>query len=1047
MRKPFLDEDLIFGVLLMKEFQLKRESMKRIRTKLLLIWLLSILASVAMAQSSEITGKITDEYGEGLPGASIIEKGATNGTVTNLDGEYKLEVAKEATIVISFVGYIAQEIVVGGQEVIDFKMIPDAQQLEELVIVGYGTQKKASVTGAVSTVKSKELTVAPMASTTAALVGRIPGLIAKQESGLPGSDGASLNIRGFGAPLVIVDGVQMGFNNIDANEIASVTVLKDASAAIYGARAGNGVILVTTKRGKSDGMEFNFNSAMSFQKPTNLPTMASSGQMAELYREAHTNSGQPEATQRFTQEEVDLFKAGTDPDYPNTDWYDVVARDNAPMKNHNMSVRGGTDKIKFFGFLGYTDQETMFKGNAGGYKRFNFRSNIDAQLTDNLSAQVDIAHIWEDTDLSWRNFNGSENTIWQEYWNTEPFFSATNPDGSLAYGGAGGAISMQALADKDLSGYNRNKNQQLTGSMALNYDFNSLVKGLKAKAFVNINQGNNTNKYWRYLPDSYTYVHANDTYTQQTVLSPPDLVHTDSRSRQLTGQLSLSYNTTIGEDHEVSALALYEVIDNASEWIRAGRGGYTTTAIQYLFNGSVGNQTSDGRASEMGRQSMVFRGNYAYKSKYLLEATVRMDESAKFNEENRRGYFPSVSLGWRLSEEGFIKGNLAAIDNLKLRMSYSNTGYDNVANFNYISGYEAGNLYTTGGAPAAGLVSTGIANPMLTWEDMKLYNVGLDFAFFDGKLFGEFDVFKRNRDGIPGVRTVSLPSTFGAELPVENLNAIETTGFELTLGYDGSISDFSYKITANISKARSKWTSFDEPEYEDEDQARINTKTGQYTDRTFGYVSQGLFTSQADIDALDFVYDPVNGNAGIAPGDIRYQDVNGDGLLDWKDQVEIGKGNTPNWMGGLNFDLGYKNFSLTAFFQGGFGFTQQLVLKPGANYSELNYNERWTPETNNDANALFPRTGGASSNNWNSDFYQRNSDYVRLKNLSFAYNIPSSILDKANIQSLRLYVAGTNLFTISEITKYDVDPEAPSGLGGFYYPQMRTISFGINLTL
>jgi len=330
---------------------------------------------------------------------------------------------------------------------------------------------------------------------------------------------------------------------------------------------------------------------------------------------------------------------------------------------------------------------------------------------------------------------------------------------------------------------------------------------------------------------------------------------------------------------------------------------------------------------------------------------------------------------------------------------------------------------------------------------MTIYNAGLDFSLIKRRLYGEFDVFYRLREGIPGQRIVSLPSTFGADLPTENLNAINTRGFELLLGHEGSWQDLRWNVRGNVSWSRSKWDFYDEPaEWEDEDQERQQKRTGNWTDRSFGYISEGLFTSQEEIDALDYVYNETQGNVAIAPGDIKFKDVNEDGLLDWKDQVEIGQGNMPHWIGGLNMDVSYKNFDLTAFFQGAWGFYQTLQLRRGTNFSVLQYDERWTPENNN-KDGLMPRLGGSAPNGAASDFYRKNSSYVRLKTASIGYNLPKSILQKVNIQNLRLYVAGTNLFTVSGLEKYYIDAEAPSGRSNSYYPLMQTFSFGLNLTL
>ncbi len=1025
--------------------------MKKNRTKqkccykVLLLLLVSLAFSQVMAQTSGLTGTISGTDGELLPGVNVVVKGTTSGVISDVNGNYSITVKKDDVLVFSFIGFRSLEIPVDGRKVINVTMESESVDLEEIVAVGYGSQKRASVTGAVATVDSKKLTVAPTASTTNTLAGRLPGLITKQQSGLPGGDNASLSIRGFGAPLVIVDGIESSFNNIDANEIESISVLKDAAAAIYGARAGDGVILVTTKRGEVNKPTITLNSNMTFQGRTKMPIMASSGQMAELLRETHTNSGQPEANQRFTEEEVQLFYDGTNPDYPNTDWLDVVARDWAPQQQHNLSVRGGNDQIKYYGFLGYLDQQSMFKNNGGDYQRYNLRSNIDARILENLTAQIDISSIWENRDFPARTDEGA-NSVWQEYWNSEPFWNSTLPDGRLAYAGAGGAIGIHYMTNSDLSGYRRTQSQNFKGSLALKYDFN-FIEGLSAKAFFNLNQDYTFWKQFSWLADSWSYNYSNDSYTLRTQKDEPKLTQSNYRNKVLTGQFSLNYKKTFGENHDVSALALYEVIDYYGDWIRAERIGYKTTAIDYLFAGGLANQTADGRASEMGRQSYIGRVNYAFQSKYLVEATIRVDESAKFSKDERTGVFPSVSLGWRISEEGFMKESLPGLDNLKLRASYSETGKDEVGNFQYLSGYAYGESYMMGTAPSQGLVTTGMANPLLTWETMTIYNAGLDFSLVKRKLYGEFDVFYRLREGIPGQRVASLPNTFGASLPVENLNAINTRGFELLLGHEGSWKDLSWNVRGNVSWSRSKWDFFDEPaEWDNPDQERQQKRTGEWTDRAFGYISEGLFTNQDEIDALEYVYDETIGNTAIKPGDIRYKDTNDDGLLNWKDQVEIGKGTVPNWIGGFNMDLTYKNFDLTAFFQGAWGFNQRVALKWGVNFSELMYNERWTPE-NNHSDGLIPRLGGAGSNEWGSDFYYKKSDYLRLKTMSLGYNLPRSILQKVNIQNLRLYFAGTNVFTLSGMNKYSIDPEAPNGQGGYYYPQMRTFSFGINLTL
>jgi len=1016
-------------------------------------------------QGKKVTGKVTDSSGASLPGVSIVVKGTTKGVITDSAGNYSIaDIPENSILQFSFVGMKTQEIAVGSNPTISVTLSEENLSLEEVVAIGYGSQKRASITGSVATVKSDVLTIAPMANVTNTLAGRLPGLIAKQESGAPGEDNTRLSIRGFGSPLIIVDGIETPFSNIDANEIESVSVLKDASAAIYGARAGDGVILVTTKRGLSGKPTITLNSNMTFQGVTYMPELASSGQNAELSRERHLNAGKPESTAKYSQKDVDLFYAGTNPDYPNTDWWNVVARDWAPEQQHNLSIRGGSDKIKYYGFLGFLDQQTMFKKGGGEYQRYNFRSNIDAKILDNLSLQMDVSNIWEDRNFPTYGFN-NQSSMWATYWNTSPGSHASLPDpNKIPYTGVGPGLNF--VTNKNLAGYFRNQSLDFKASLALKYDFKS-VKGLSAKAFANISQASNASKRFAYNPELWTYNYANKTYTQRSNQSNPWMEQFAYRYKTLTGQFSLNYSRTFGPDHELSAMALWEVIDYYNDWISAMREGFKTTTIDYLFAGGIANQTSNGSAFEMGRQSYIGRVNYAYKSKYLLEVTVRSDESAKFSKENRRGIFPSVSLGWRISEEGFLKDNLPILENLKLRASYSQTGKDDVGNFQYLSGYSYalpvqygnGASYLIGGSASNGLKTTGMPNPLLTWETMTIYNAGLDFALAKNKLYGEFDLFSRDRDGIPGRRTGSFPETFGARLPMENINAINTRGFELVLGHKGRLNDFFWDISANISWSRSKWNHFDEPVYTDPDTERQTKKTGEWTDRLFGYVSEGLFTTQPEIDALPYKYNETQGNVSLKPGDIRFKDINKDGLLNWRDQVEIGtgipqqwsggkngQGTDPHWIGGSKIDLTYKNFNLAAFFQGAFGFSQQVVTDYGDNnYSVLMYNERWTPKNNN-ANGLIPRLGGAPSNAWKSDFNLIKADYLRLKSVTLSYNLPESWLKKATIQSTRIYVSGTNLFTMSRLNKYSVDPEAPSGLGGFYYPQMRTISIGLSLS-
>ena len=1005
---------------------------------------------LAENQQRSVSGKVTDSSGSPLPGVTVVVKGTTNGSVTNADGEYLLtNVPEEATLQFSFVGMKTQEIPIDGKTVINATLSEETVGIEEVVAIGYGTQKKANVTGSVATVNSKTLeAIPPVASTTNALAGRLPGLISRQISGSPGRDDATLSIRGFGDALIIVDGVESGFNNIDPNEIESVTILKDASAAIYGARAGNGVILVTTKRGKDGKPTIKLNSSYSLQSITNYPKQMSSGQWAQQDREGRINAGQDESQQQFTQEQVDLYYAGTDPNYPNTNWYDLAVKPYTPMQQHNISISGGSDKIKYFGLIGYMNQQSVWKTNDGDFKRYNIRSNIDAKITKDLSMQIDFSNINEIRDFPLGDNNGNDQGIWWRLWSCLPYYPGTLPDPTkLAYGGIDQG-NIVAFTNSDLVGSNKNDKQNIKASTSLKYDI-PFIKGLSVKYFINYAQTYDNMKSF-YKPISfYTYDYTTQIYTLKSNLPQASLTQTAAKNRMMTNQFSFNYDKVILQNHTISVLALYESVDYSDDYITASRQHFLTPAIPYLFAGSVQDQTGNGSASEMGRKSYIGRVNYSFKGKYLFEATLRADASAKFPSDKRWGYFPSVSGGWKISEENFIKDELGWIENLKLRGGIGNAGYDNVGNFAYLSGYQLGRNYIFGSNIQNGLISTGLANPNLTWEKITNYNVGLDYALFRSKVYGELDVFYRKLDGIPATRILSLPTTFGASLPPENINSSNDRGFEASIGTKGGKRDFKWDFSANISWSRAKWDHFEEPDYSgDPERARVYQKSGQWVDRVMGYKTDGLYTSQAEIDAMTFIQDGL-GNTTIKPGDIKYIDVNKDGILNWKDQVDLGKGPVPHWMFGLTTTIRYKNFDLSALFQGAAGNNIYLRMPSAA---VLVFEQRWS-ETNNNSHALFPRNGSIAQGGGFNDFYFKKGDYVRLKTLNIGYQLPESVLKGVGIQGFRVYIAGTNLLTFSGLNKYRYDPEIPNSGGNYddagymYYPQQRTFTIGLTLTI
>ncbi|MDR1097715.1 MAG: TonB-dependent receptor [Tannerella sp.] len=997
-------------------------------------------------QKITVTGLVQDQFGEVIIGANVIEKGTANGITTDADGKFTLQVGENAVLQISYIGYTSQEITVGSRRDFFVTLTEDTQKLEEVVVVGYGTQKKLNLTGAVSSIGSKALTVAPVANTTNALAGKLPGLTVIQNSGQPGSDKASLNIRGFDAPLIIVDGVQAEFHTIDPSMIESVSVLKDGSASIYGSRAGNGVKLITTKRGMQQKATITFSSNLTMQGITSMPKPTSAGQYAELEREKWIQSGRPAEQAPFTEEQVRKYYDGSDPQYPNTDWYGVLVRDWAPQQQYNLSVRGGGESIKYYGFIGYLNQQSMWKTNGGKYDRYNLQSNIDAAITKNLNFQLDLATIVETQFFPVRPQGAGADNVWQDFWNTLPIYPATLPDPTkVSYADGGGTGGAHVSSNSGLTGHRKSDNQNFKGTASLNWQVPG-VPGLSAKALVNAIINYNKSSVFSKPVEYYRYDIASDTYTLAGAFgNSAQLSVRNDRNWSITTQASLNYDRTFAGAHHVTLLALFEGIDYKGDWFSASRDNFLSPSVEQLYAGDNSTAKNDGSASEMGRVSYVGRLNYSYKDKYLLEATMRADASAKFSPTKRWGYFPSVSAAWRISEENFMQ-NADFLDNLKLRANYGQSGNDDVVNFQYLSGYTLQGFagYLIGDNPMKAIAPSVIPNPNLSWEEIRITNAGVDFSFLNRKLYGEADVFYRKRTGIPATREFTLPLTFGASLPKENLNSLDNRGFELMLGTYFKISEFEFDISGNVAWSRDKWIHYEESEYTDADEVRINKKSGNWTDLLFGYRSDKLFGSQAEIDALPFMQDN-NNNTSLRQGDVRYLNTNGDDRLDWRDQVELGA-KFPHWTTGLNINVRYGDFDLTGLFQGAFNYyTDVWLLRSIRVYSEEVYHLRWTEEKNN-TDALVPRMGGSSLNGEASDYRYKKAGYLRLKNAQLGYNLPRTLLSRASIEQARIFVAGTNLLTFDRLKKYSIDPEAPFGNAGYYYPQQRTLSVGINVS-
>ncbi len=1035
-------------------------------SRLFLLVLLVLLGSGLLAQKVQVTGKVTSGE-EPLIGVNILEKGTSNGAVTDVDGNFSISVNPDGVLQISYLGYNTIEEAVAGRTVINISMVEVMEQLTEVVVTGYGTQQKINVTGSVGSIKNEDLTVVPVASTTGLLSGRVPGVITKQNSGLPGSDNTTIRIRGFqGSPLVLVDGVEMvgGLTRIDPNDIESISILKDASAAVYGSRAGNGVILVTTKRGQKGPARISYDGSLTLQEATAFLQHTTAAQYVELRREADLNDiGDINAT--FTEEDLANYKSGA-PGYEGGDWVDALVKNFAPMQQHSLKVSGGTDNVRYFTSLGMTQQEGYFRSRDYDYDRINARTNIDVDINKNLSFNMDLSYRYD-----WRESARDPSGIFNDLQTSLPIYPTEIPDPELgvAYAGFSQRNPIASSSQKHYGWTNR-RDDTFRGKIGIQYNF-PFVDGLKIKAEVNTVQVNRATKVLSNSYHVWQYNQETDTYVDHGVNRPRTAISdAQFRSNQLYPLLSVEYAKTIA-DHDFKLLAVGEQLTRKFNSVSAQRQDLLSTLIPELFSGSEDLQTNFGSSgSNIGRKSFIGRLNYKFKQRYLFEATFRADGNVLFSPERRWGYFPSVSAGWIMSQEPFMQGTSNVIDRLKLRASYSQLGDDTangLSGFDYLTGYaqvNSGKPYILGNNSAQPQIQTlGLVNPLLTWEEITLYNIGFEVAFLQGKLDLEADFFYRNREGLLGQNLKAIPSTFGGALPLVNLNSRTNRGVELQLTYRQRIGDLRLDISPNITFARAKWGNvFDEEKFTDPDQLRIFGRENQWVNRNFGYISDGIFMNQAEIDNHSVIQDDQD-NSTLRPGDIKYVDLNSDGVIDFRDQDQIAYASgLPDFAYGLILGANYKGLSLNVLLQGASRFSINISGSARNMFSNFStpltyhYDLRWQPAEDNpgenvNPNAQLPAAtiSPGANNARNSDFYRYDVTYLRLKNINLGFDIPQRITSKVGINHLQLYVAGENIFTLSNlgIYKNSFDPEAARTSPSRNYPLHRNITFGLRVSL
>lgn len=1013
--------------------------MKRIRLLIVLL-ICTLVLPEAFAQSITVSGVIKDKTGQAIPGVSVVIKGTNNGISTTADGKYSISVPKAGTtIVFSFIGMATQEITVTKSETINITMDDSSNTLNDVVVVGFGTQKRSNVTGSVATVNNKQLVQTPVGDLSNALAGRTPGVITKQPSGEPGADGTQIYIRGnstFGGgsmePLFVIDGVVRSardFGQMSATEIETVSILKDASsAAIFGVKGANGVVLVTTKRGKAGQLSANYSFNYGFSQVTRLPDALGSYEYATLYNEAKLNDN-PTATPEFSLERLESFKNGSNPDAdPNTDWMDLVLGGNAPRMQHNLSLSGGSEKIKYFTSFSYLDEDGLYKSL--NYNRYNVRSNIDIQATSTTKISIDLSGRVENK----LSPPASIDNIFEHTMRNPPVQPARFSNGLLA---APGVYPNPLALISEESGYNRNAGTFLMSNFQVVQQIPG-VEGLSIKGVLAFDRNFNQNKTWnQWVP---LYARANDGTYSINAQSKSSLSKGYGEGQSTELQAHINYDRRFGK-HGISALALILQKQNQGTGIYGARNSYESSALQILNFGPALNEVLSDGEDKTALRSAAFRINYDFDGKYLFQASLRRDESENFAPSERVGYFPAFSAGWLLTKEPFMQ-NAKFVDFLKVKASYGTLGSDRIpSRFGYYNRYNlVPNVYPFGDTFVTGLTPGAIANENLTWETSIKMDAGIEAKFLKNQLSVDITAFKERRKDILATRSLSIPLSFGAALPSENFGIVDNRGVEVVLNFTKqSSTNFSYFIGGNFTYAKNKIMEAAEasniPEYR-----RI---TGRPNGGIYGYKANGIFRDAADYAASPKPSAFLN---STGPGDIKYEDINGDGAIDDNDITYLGNGSLPQILYGINGGVNYKGFELNFLIQGA-AKSQQLFTQNAAwafhNGGRVNaeWLDRWTPAN---PDAPLPRLSlNTNGNNYLvSSFWVQNSSYLRLKNVEFAYTLKNKLLSKIGASNLRFFAQGQNLFTVTDLI--NLDPENTNGIGR-YYPQQKTYTFGVNL--
>ncbi|RPD39359.1 SusC/RagA family TonB-linked outer membrane protein [Chitinophaga barathri] len=990
-------------------------------------------------QDKKIGGTVAGADGEKLPGVSVRVKGTSGGTLTAADGSFSLQLPEgKTTLLFSYTGYQSQEITVTGNAPLNIVLQLSAGELGEVVVVGYGQQKKTSLTGSVASLDQKALANRPITNASQALQG-LPGVHVNQTKGRPGADGANIRIRGVGTlnnsnPLVLVDGVEFPLNDVNPSDIESITVLKDAaSAAIYGNRAANGVVLVKTKSGKAGKFRLDYNGYTGVQQAAQLPDLVTD---AVTYMEgknrALANEGKPA---EYSQALIDEYRVGADPYiYPDTDWFGIMFR-NANIQEHNLRFSGGNEKTTFSVSLGYLDQDGILINSQA--KKYAINSNINSEISRKLRIGANlIGTYWDSEESAYTSDESNgEGGLMGLIYRGLPMQVPYAQDGTYAdqwvrVPGHNFFRNPLALAKE---GFHQNITFRALSSLFLEYQ---LPFGIKYKTTLAANLF--------YGREKFAYPQINLTNPKTGVIAPMGNIpargisQTSRDGVNITNFHTLTYEKQLGR-HHLGGLAGFSVERFNDGDFTASNQGYLGNEITELNGGSTTPQVS-GKSSLSKLASYFGRVNYDYNGKYLAEASFRYDGSSRFASGHRWGFFPSLSAGWRISEENFLKGN-NVLSNLKLRASWGQLGNQNIPLFSYVDAVSIGRNYSFGGTILSGAAVSQVSDPAVTWETTTITNAGLDIGLLRNKLTLELDVFNKVTDDI--LRQVSVPAQVGRLAgPYRNIGSVSNKGFEITAAYTDRAGELGYTIGANLAYLKNKVTDLNGAIYYD---GNTITREGTPIDAFYGLEAIGIFQSE------DEILKSPKQNTVTKPGDIKYRDTDKNNVIDNNDRVIIGN-SIPELTYSFTLGATYKGLELTAFFQGVQNVSTYLTgnlaqpYKNGAGVTPEWLTDSWTPEN---PGARLPRlttANGYPQNVQTSSFWVQDASYLRLKNIQLSYNLPQQWLKAAGIQQLKVFVNAQNWVTFSDFKLGD--PERNLTKGNIIdYPIARTATAGINLTL